>query len=255
MGAYFQAEKIKNRHTFLWGLTILMPLVCSFLSAQLTHRYFAMDGYNWWYMTMMPGFLTIICGLIGGKDLKKQNRTIGSLPADTGKIWDAKVLLCAIASGMATIALTVFVLLGTLILKKGLHMIFINPPSFGNQILAAVLIWITSLWQLPFCLFLIQKTGVLPAIVLNLAASQVLGPIVSLKSWFFLITYGITPRVMCPVLKTLPNGLMAEPGQMTYTDALMNPFMAAAGAAVSILWFVLIWYLGRKWYRKKVELV
>lgn len=255
MGAYFQAEKIKNRHTFLWGLTILMPLVCSFLSAQLTHRYFAMDGYNWWYMTMMPGFLTIICGLIGGKDLKKQNRTIGSLPADTGKIWDAKVLLCAIASGMATIALTVFVLLGTLILKKGLHMIFINPPSFGNQILAAVLIWITSLWQLPFCLFLIQKTGVLPAIVLNLAASQVLGPIVSLKSWFFLIPYGITPRVMCPVLKTLPNGLMAEPGQMTYTDALMNPFMAAAGAAVSILWFVLIWYLGRKWYRKKVELV
>ncbi len=255
MGAYFQAEKIKNRHTFLWGLTILMPLVCSFLSAQLTHRYFAMDGYNWWYMIMMPGFLTIICGLIGGKDLKKQNRTIGSLPADTGKIWDAKVLLCAIASGMATIALTVFVLLGTLILKKGLHMIFINPPSFGNQILAAVLIWITSLWQLPFCLFLIQKTGVLPAIVLNLAASQVLGPIVSLKSWFFLIPYGITPRVMCPVLKTLPNGLMAEPGQMTYTDALMNPFMAAAGAAVSILWFVLIWYLGRKWYRKKVELV
>lgn len=255
MGAYFQAEKIKNRHTFLWGLTILMPLVCSFLSAQLTHRYFAMDGYNWWYMTMMPGFLTIICGLIGGKDLKKQNRTIGSLPADTGKIWDAKVLLCAIASGMATIALTVFVLLGTLILKKGLHMIFINPPSFGNQILAAVLIWITSLWQLPFCLFLIQKTGVLPAIVLNLAASQVLGPIVSLKSWFFLIPYGITPRVMCPVLKTLPNGLMAEPGQMTYTDVLMNPFMAAAGAAVSILWFVLIWYLGRKWYRKKVELV
>ena len=86
MGAYFQAEKLKNRHTFLWGLTILMPLVCSLLSAQLTHRYFAMDGYNWWYMMMMPGFLTIICGLVGGKDLKKQNRTIGSLPADTGKI-------------------------------------------------------------------------------------------------------------------------------------------------------------------------
>ena len=130
MGAYFQAEKLKNRHTFLWGLTILMPLVCSLLSAQLTHRYFAMAGYNWWYMMMMPGFLTIICGLVGGKDLKKQNRTIGSLPADTGKIWDAKVLLCAVASGMATFALTVFVFFGTLLLKDGLHMVFINPPSF-----------------------------------------------------------------------------------------------------------------------------
>lgn len=254
MGAYFQAEKLKNRHTFLWGLTILMPLVCSLLSAQLTHRYFAMDGYNWWYMMMMPGFLTIICGLVGGKDLKKQNRTIGSLPADTGKIWDAKVLLCAVASGMATFALTVFVFFGTLLLKDGLHMVFINPPSFGNQILAAVLIWITSLWQLPFCLFLTQKTGVLPAAVLNLAAGQIVGPLASLKAWFFLIPYGITPRVMCPVIKTLPNGLVAGPGQLTYADALMDPFMAGAGAAVSLLWFVLIWYLGRKWYRKKVEL-
>lgn len=254
MGAYFQAEKLKNRHTFLWGLTILMPLVCSFLSAQLTQRYFAMDGYNWWYMMMMPGFLTITCGLVGGKDLKKQNRTIGSLPADMGKIWDAKVLLCAVASGMATLALTVFVFFGTLLLKDGLHMVFINPPSFGNQILAAVLIWITSLWQLPFCLFLTQKTGVLSAAVLNLAAGQIVGPLASLKVWFFLIPYGITPRVMCPVIKTLPNGLVAEPGQLTYTDALMNPFMAVAGAAVSLLWFVLIWYLGRKWYRKKVEL-
>ena len=35
MGAYFQAEKLKNRHTFLWGLTILMPLVCRLLSASL----------------------------------------------------------------------------------------------------------------------------------------------------------------------------------------------------------------------------
>lgn len=254
MGAYFQAEKLKNRHTFLWGLTILMPLVCSFLSAQLTHRYFAMDGYNWWYMMIMPGFLTITCGLVGGKDLKKQNRTIGSLPADMGKIWDAKVLLCAVASGMATLALTAFVFFGTLLLKDGLHMVFINPPSFGNQILAAVLIWITSLWQLPFCLFLTQKTGVLSAAVLNLAAGQIVGPLASLKVWFFLIPYGITPRVMCPVIKTLPNGFVAEPGQLTYTDALMDPFMAVAGAAVSLLWFVLIWYLGRKWYRKKVEL-
>lgn len=254
MGAYFQAEKLKNRHTFLWGLTILMPLGCCLLSAMLTHSYFAMDGYNWWYMMMMPGFLTIACGMIGGRDLKKRNRTIGSLPADMGKIWDAKVILCALASGMATLALTAFVFLGTLLLKEGLHMVFINPTSFGNQILAAALIWITSLWQLPFCLILTEKTGVLTAAVLNLAAGQVAGPLVSLKSWFFLIPYGITPRVMCPVIKTLPNGLVAEPGQLTYTAALMSPFMAAVGAAASLLWFALIWFYGRKWYKRKVEL-
>lgn len=254
MRAYFQAEKLKNRRTFLWGLVILMPLACSLLSASLTHRFFAMDGYNWWYTMMLPGFLTIACCLVGGRDLKKQNRTIGSLPADTGKIWDAKVLLCAMAGGIATFALAAFVFLGTMLMEKGLLMVFVNPPSFGRQLLAAALIWMTSLWQIPFCLFLTQKTGVLPAAVLNLAAGQIAAPFVSLKSWFFLIPYGITPRVMCPVLKTLPNGLVAEPGQITYTDALMNPFLAGAGAAASLLWFVLIWYLGRTWYRRKVEL-
>lgn len=82
MNTYLKAEKMKYRHTFLWWLMILMPAVSAFLSAQLTHNYFAMDGYNWWYMLMMPGFLAVACSQIGGKDHKKQNRTIWVLPAD-----------------------------------------------------------------------------------------------------------------------------------------------------------------------------
>ena len=68
MSIYFKAEKMKYRHTFLWKLTVLMPAVSALLSAQLTHNYFAMDGYNWWYILMMPGFLAVACGQIGGKD-------------------------------------------------------------------------------------------------------------------------------------------------------------------------------------------
>lgn len=98
MNTYLKAEKMKYRHTFLWWLMILMPAVSAFLSAQLTHNYFAMDGYNWWYMLMMPGFLAVACSQIGGKDHKKQNRTIWVLPADMRRIWDAKVLLSVMVS-------------------------------------------------------------------------------------------------------------------------------------------------------------
>lgn len=96
LSLYLKAEKLKYRHTFLWALTILMPAVCALLSAMLTYNYFAMDGHNWWYMSMLPGFLSIICGQIGGKDLKKKNHTIWALPGDVGKIWDAKLLLSAL---------------------------------------------------------------------------------------------------------------------------------------------------------------
>ena len=106
MNTYLKAEKMKYRHTFLWWLMILMPAVSAFLSAQLTHNYFAMDGYNWWYMLMMPGFLAVACSQIGGKDYKKQNRTIWVLPADMGRIWDAKVLLSVMVSGLATLSVS-----------------------------------------------------------------------------------------------------------------------------------------------------
>lgn len=185
LSLYLKAEKLKYRHTFLWALTILMPAVCALLSAMLTYNYFAMDGYNWWYMSMLPGFLSIICGQIGGKDLKKKNHTIWALPGDVGKIWDAKLLLSAIVVGIATVALMAFVLLGTVLMEKGLSITFTNPPSVGNQLLGALFIWITSLWQIPFCIFLVQKTGPLVMIMINLVFSQIFGALISLKGCFF----------------------------------------------------------------------
>lgn len=253
LSLYLKAENMKYRHTSLGALMILMPAVCTLLSAMLTYNYFAMDGYNWWYMSMLPGVLAIICGQIGGKDLKKKNRTIWALPADMGKIWDAKILLSAMVVGMATFALMIFVLLGTEIMEKGLFVTFTNPPSVGNQLLAALFIWITSLWQIPFCIFLAQKTGPLLMIVIHLVFSQIFGALISLKGCFFLVPYGITPRVMCPILNTLPNGLPAEPGQMTYTPELMSVSAAAMGVAFSLLWFAAFWYFSRKWFKGQVE--
>ena len=175
LSLYLKAENMKYRHTSLGALMILMPAVCTLLSAMLTYNYFAMDGYNWWYMSMLPGVLAIICGQIGGKDLKKKNRTIWALPADMGKIWDAKILLSAMVVGIATFALMIFVLLGTEIMEKGLFVTFTNPPSVGNQLLAALFIWITSFWQIPFCILLAQKTGPLLMIVIHLVFSQIFG--------------------------------------------------------------------------------
>ena len=253
MNIYFKAEKMKYRHTFLWKLMILMPAVSTLLSAQLTHNYFAMDGYNWWYMLMMPGFLAVACGQIGGKDYKKQNRTIWALPADMGKIWDAKVLLAVLVSGLAVLFLLLFVLIGAAVMERGLHITFFNAPAVPNQILAAILIWLTSLWQLPFCLGLVQKTGMLVMVLISVGLSQAAGPLMALEKLFFLVPYGITPRVMCPVLKTLPNGLPAQPGQMTYTPQLMSVPAAVLGVAVSLWWFGVLWYFTRKWFQRQVE--
>ena len=114
MRNFFLAEKMKYRHTFLRILPVVMPLISVILAAWLTHAYFAVDSYNWWYIGLYPGFLGISCGIIGGKDKKKKNFTIGFLPCDMKKIWDAKVLMGAMLSGIAMCFTTIL----TIIIEK-----------------------------------------------------------------------------------------------------------------------------------------
>ena len=83
------------------------------------------------------------------------------------RIWDAKVLLSVMVSGLATLFLTVFVLAGSVIMERGLHMTFLMPrpyrlDSLGNTDLADF-----SVGTFPFCLFLVQETGVLVMVIIS----------------------------------------------------------------------------------------
>lgn len=64
----------------LLGITMAMPLMTVLLAAWLTNMFFAVDSYNWWYIGLYPGFLGVMCSIIGGKDKGKKNYTIWSLP-------------------------------------------------------------------------------------------------------------------------------------------------------------------------------
>lgn len=72
MRDFFRAEKLKYRHTSMRGITVVMPLVTVFFAAWLTSEYFAVDSYNWWYIGFYPGFLGIMCSIIGRKDQGKR---------------------------------------------------------------------------------------------------------------------------------------------------------------------------------------
>lgn len=252
MKSYFQAEKLKYKHTFLGRTALLMPLVSVFFSAMLTHSYFAVDSYNWWYAGLYPGMLGIICGMIGGKDKKKKNFTIWSLPCSMGKIWDAKVLLGAALSG-AGVGLTVFltIIMGQF-LEKGLHISFVIQPSLEMQLAAGVIMWLTTLWQIPFCLLLSQKMGMFVMLLVHMGSYAFIFASISLKSWFAAVPGAITARLMCPVLGVLPNGLPAAAGQMTYSPELMEMKNLAIGIPAAILWFAALWLVSRKWFERQV---
>ena len=93
MKHYFQAEQLKYRHTSVAAITLGMPMFTALLAFWLTSSYFSVDVYNWWYIGLYPGFLGILCSIIGKKDKQKKNYTIWSLPCGMEQIWDAKILV------------------------------------------------------------------------------------------------------------------------------------------------------------------
>lgn len=85
-----------------------MPMFTALLAFWLTSSYFSVDVYNWWYIGLYPGFLGILCSIIGKKDKQKKNYTIWSLPCGMEQIWDAKILVGIKMSAVAVAGLTLF---------------------------------------------------------------------------------------------------------------------------------------------------
>ena len=146
MRHYFQAERLKYRHSAVEWMPVFMPLFSVLLAAVLTWEYFAVDSYNWWYMTLFPGFTAILCGLIGTKDRKMQNRAILTLPVDMGKVWDGKVLCGLLGIGMAMLVLFLGTVGLSVVLERGFGVVFFIRPMFWEQAWAALLLWVAFLW-------------------------------------------------------------------------------------------------------------
>ena len=74
----------------------------------------------------------------------------------------------------------------------------------------------------------------------------------SLHPFFMILPGGITSRLMCIILKILPNGLTAEPGSITFTQELVQWDGLPAGITASVVWFLLFWFVSRKWFERRI---
>lgn len=250
---YFKAEVLKHKHSSVSRLTILMPLICVLMSASLTHVYFAVDGYNWWYIGLAPGFIGLLCGIICEKDKKLGNRAIWSLPCDMKKVWDAKVLYGIAISGAVIFLLMGMIMIVSYLLETQMQVDFIIRPSISAQLAAGILIWLSFCWQIPWCLFLAQTVGRIPMIIIHFVGYSLSAVIMALSPIYMFFPGALASRMMCVVLKVMPNGLPAKVGEMTYAPRLLDPSSIPIGIAASIVWLALLWLLTRLWYNRKVE--
>lgn len=237
---YIRAEHLKCKRTFAKKLVVIAP-VCMLLLALISGRYFVENGYNWWYVLILPGFITLLTALVNQIEEKKLRcRAVFPLPISLKKTWVAKVLLISAYVAAANIIHMAGILLGRTTYNTASD---IAPYQVAA---ASMILIVISLWQIPLCLFLSKKFGLLTTILLNLGGGIVLEILAADKSFWWACPYAWASRLMCPVLGVLPAGVMAKTG-----DAMLNPVVIPVGIILSLILFALLLLATSLWFPKQ----
>ncbi|KJR68095.1 lantibiotic immunity ABC transporter MutE/EpiE family permease subunit [Bacillus velezensis] len=226
---YMQAEHLTSKRTFIRKLIILIPLLNTAFSFLLNTAYFMTGTFNWWAVIFMPLMIALMCGLSVKKEKKSANdRAVYSLPADLKSIWFSKISLIALYSLLSQIVFLVIVFL--------LGLVF--PAIAAVQlkgIEASSLLWLSALWEIPFCLWIARQFGFTAVILINMIAAFVLGIVPASGSLWWLSPWSWSVRVMSPILGIHPNGI-----PLPADSGLLNGNVIIPAIILSILSFIAI---------------
>jgi ABC-2 type transport system permease protein len=237
---YIKAENLKCKGTFAKKLVVIAP-VCMVLLSTIEGKYFVVNGYNWWYALILPGFVTLLTTLVNQNEEKKLHyRAVFALPVNLKKTWISKASLIGIYVAIANIIHLAGIILGKLFYCTSSNI------TISQMITATLLLIVTSLWQIPFCLFFAKKFGLLPAVLINFGAGTALCFFAVTKSFWWICPYSWAARLMCPVMGILPNGNPALHG-----DALLDPGVVPIGIILSIALFVVLLAVTANWFSKQ----
>ena len=243
---YLQAEHLKHKRTFAKKLIVLAPVITVLMNI-LGPLWYQINSYNWWYILLCPGFLTLVCALLEQRDNGKlKYRAVFTLPCDLKKAWGAKI---GIAGFYVTLGNLLFLVLNLL---GGCLMLAVYKIPLAIGILQAVsgtlCIIIASLWEVPLSLWLSRKTGIFWTIALNVGLGSVLGVLTSTSKFWIVCPYSWVPHLMISVLNIMPNGVPAE---------LQNVSLPFGEIAVTLLLsmavFIILSLVTAKGFEKEAE--
>ena len=246
MWNYFRAEQMKYRHTFVGKAFLTAPLVGLFLGGLLSSAYMVMTSFNWWYMFLLLAMISIVSCSCGEKDRKLGEKAMFALPVSLRKVRLVKIFYCSMLLFFACMVQSILTILAGCFFQSK----YVDTITIFHALFAGVLLFLTFAWQIPLCLLLEQKCGMAVTILINMAANVILSANFSTET-LWKIPYAIPARLMCPVLKILPNGLRAEPGSVTFSWELLSWNSILPGVLISGVCFVLITEICVRTYERK----
>lgn len=220
-----RAEHLKMKHTFGQRLPVTaallnLLLVLGFCSG----TYFTVSAWNWWYILMLPGMLSILCHLGMKREKKIRYGSLLTAPVPPAACLFGKMAYYALHLCLANLVL----FLGTLA----------SAAFWGSDVTAeagftaVVLLSLCSLWEIPFFLMVGMRFGIfvslLSCMTLTIGSTMVLS---DSRLWW-ICPLAVPIRLMCPVLGILPNGL-----PVPADSPLLNADVILPGVGICLAWF------------------
>lgn len=240
MSHIIKAEHLKFNRTFTKCLPVVAPMVTLLLVLALTGGLadaFPAGAWNWWYATLLPGTLAVMCYLNIAKDRKNRYYNLKSLPVSGKKLIFGKMMYLA----LGLLAANVIIFLGATIGGS----VFGTTISIGGAAVATILLTVSYLWEIPVYLFLSAKFGMFADIFFCMVISIGGVATVADKSSWWLCPSSIPVRLMCPTLGLLPNGLPIPAESELWSTSVILP-----GVILSVVWLAVCSMLLNLWFEK-----
>lgn len=239
---YLQAEHLKHKRTFVRKLLFLFPLLTALVSF-LAPFWFQINSYNWWYILLCPGLLTLVCSLVERRDNDKlKYQTVLLLPISLRGVWKSKIGIAAIYFLCGNIIFLCLNLAGGFffLLTYGLPLTI----DVVSAVTGTACIVLVNLWEIPLCLWLSRRFGMFVTVLLNCGIGSILGVLTADSGFWMLCPYSWVSHLMISVLGLMPNGLPVSEGNpggpiaMIWITILVSLVLFVALSLVSAKWFV-----------------
>lgn len=243
---YLQAEHLKHKRTFSKKLIVLAPVITALMNIW-GPLWYQINSYNWWYILLCSGFLTLVCALLEQRDNSKlKYRAVFTLPSDLKKVWGAKIGIAGFYVTLGNLLFLALNLLGGYLMLA----VYKIPLKIGilQAVSGTICIIIASFWEVPLSLWLSKKVGIFLTIVLNVGLGSVLGVLVSTSKFWVLCPYSWVPHLMISVLKIMPNGVPA-----TVQNASLSFGEIAVTILLSMVVFLFLSLITAKGFEKEAE--
>ncbi len=236
---YLISENLKTKKTILRKLLISIPLLCAGIALIfdfLGFGYFTNNSIftslNHWSLSWMPTLIVFLTGMLHKIEQNSTGyKTIFSFPIDLKKSWIAKITILALFTLIASIFLGILVT----ILNISLSNKDVLVVPFYNCLIAIIISWLTSLWQIPLCLWLSRKINFFILLILTYSINLELGASRAPSSLWWLFPWSMPLRLQCPLLHHHPNGLPLDSN-----SALLDPSVIPVGIVLGIFLFLIL---------------